>query len=419
MWSPDEMDEICQALRAETEGRVGVQRQKADDELVDRIADFLSSAAAVPVEELRERLWMIGWVIYEASWQALGRSEAARVRRLAELARRMPWPQLAPRALGAIRAEALMWSGLDTPRGYDEAYQRHREARRLRSSYERDLGEQERLGIREISLQLAVSEIGTACRAAEQIIGRWPSGLDEGYWVPTNFQRLYEAATVGEQALGTAAAIEAEHGFTGRADRRRLAPRTTFRNLGIATARAALHLIPLSYAMEELSLRPPAEYETWAQTREETMRRFRAGYAAIEREVTTPMPLARDHKRSVVQLRLEAALVLPGIDLPSKLDFAGCVTIDPLDERAVSALSSWLSSVDERGRMRGDANLIGSATMPAFIRGVEISRAAYGVAGGYREWRDAWPSLDGCGQSRGIVTPEWSTGPHPVHGWGS
>ena len=46
------------------------------------------------------------------------------------------------------------------------------------------------------------------------------------------------------------------------------------------------------------------------------------------------------------------------------------------------------------GRRRGDANVIGSATMPAFIRSVESCRAAVGVHSGYREWRWRWWGLD-------------------------
>jgi hypothetical protein len=38
--------------------------------------------------------------------------------------------------------------------------------------------------------------------------------------------------------------------------------------------------------------------------------------------------------------------------------------------------------------------VIGSATMPSFIRSVEASRAAVGVSDGYRQWRLRWPNLD-------------------------
>ncbi|MFC4092897.1 hypothetical protein, partial [Micromonospora sp. GCM10011541] len=41
-----------------------------------------------------------------------------------------------------------------------------------------------------------------------------------------------------------------------------------------------------------------------------------------------------------------------------------------------------------------NANAIGSATMPAFLRGVTACRADRGASGGYREWRRRWFVLD-------------------------
>jgi hypothetical protein len=57
-------------------------------------------------------------------------------------------------------------------------------------------------------------------------------------------------------------------------------------------------------------------------------------------------------------------------------------------------MSDWLAgSVD--GKQRGDANVIGSATKPGFIRSVETCRAAAGAAAdGYVRWRRDWPMLD-------------------------
>jgi hypothetical protein len=441
MWSADEMDDLCQALRAETEDREDVPRQEADDELMDRIEAEIAEyrewlakrraaepieEALVPPEELRERLWLIGWMIYEMTWQLLNvtrRTEGGpginedpggKIRRLTELVAVLPWPHFAPRALGAIRADALVQSKRDTPLGYDEAFLRHKEARDRLALYQQSHGEApgrelEKLGLREIFLQLVLAETGTACRTAERIMGRWCDELeaedpqwdadDEDHWVQVNFQRLYAGIEIGEEAINTAAAIETEHGFADRPDRRRLALRTAFRNPGIMTARAALHLIPLSYEMEELGLRPPGDYATWAEMRADTIRRFRKAYAAIEKPVvdengkTTPLTL--DHKRSVVQLRLNAALVLPGLDVPSTLDFADCLDRGKLDEQAVEQLSAWLAETDERGRTHGNANLIGSATMPAYLRGVEASRAEHGATGdGYRQWRKDWFVLD-------------------------
>ncbi len=87
MWSVDEMDKICQELRAETEKRGSeAHRRVVDEELIKHIeaeteeyrewyakhrASEPIENAVEPPEELRERLWLIGWMIYEASWQLL------------------------------------------------------------------------------------------------------------------------------------------------------------------------------------------------------------------------------------------------------------------------------------------------------------------------------------------------------------
>jgi hypothetical protein len=139
MWTAEEMEAICRALRAETEGNDDpeVGRRAVDEALVEQIEQeveeyrdwYAKHRAAVSIEdsveppdELRERLWLIGWMSYEVAWQILQQARpadggaeindtAARLtRRLAEVARILPWPHFAPRALGAIRADALVAS---------------------------------------------------------------------------------------------------------------------------------------------------------------------------------------------------------------------------------------------------------------------------------------------------------------------
>jgi hypothetical protein len=444
MWTAEEMEAICRALRAETEGNDDpeVGRRAVDEALVEQIEQeveeyrdwYAKHRAAVSIEdsveppdELRERLWLIGWMSYEVAWQILQQARpadggaeindtAARlIRRLAEVARILPWPHFAPRALGAIRADALVASKRDTPQGYNEAFLLHKEARERHDDYVANHGsapnrDLELLGLKEIFLQLVLAETGTACRTAERIIGRWLDELDkdeperqwdaddEDHWVQMMFQQLSLAVAIGEQALDKAAEIERDYGFTNSVNRRRLALRTAFRNPGIMTARAALHLLPLSYEMEALGLRPGSEYESWVEMREATVERFVKAYRAIEKlvldEKGEPVPLVVDHRRSVVQLRLNAALVMPGFDLPSTLDFGDCLERNPLDDDAVEELSAWLAEKDAKGRLRGNANAVGSATLPAFIRGVHACREARGASSGYREWRKKWFELD-------------------------
>ncbi|MEV4498582.1 hypothetical protein AB0J84_23155 [Micromonospora arborensis] len=444
MWTPDELEAICRALRAESEGRDDpeVDRRVADEALIEKMESEVTEYrewyakhrsnesienSIEPPDDLRERLWLFGWMIYEASWQILGWARrvergteindlAARlIRQLAVIAESLPWPHFAPRALGAFRADALVQSKRDTPQGYNEAFLLHKQVRERHEHYVDSHGqapgrERELAGLKEVFLQLVLAETGTACRAAERVIGRWVNEIDkdeherqwgaddEEHWVELLYQQLALGVVIGEEALDRAAEIERAYGLVKRVSRHRLALRTAFRNPGIMTARAALHLLPLTYEMEALGLSPGSEYESWAEMREATVRRFVKAYEAIERPVLDEdgkaVPLVTDHRRSVAQLRLNAALVLPGLDLPSTLDFAECLEHNPLDDIAVEELSAWLAEKDLKGKIRGNANLIGSATMPAFLRGVAACRAAMGVTGGYREWRLRWTILD-------------------------
>jgi hypothetical protein len=388
-------------------------------------------AAQEPPDDLIEPLWLIGWLIYEASWQQVqavrpafeslsgepreGSETAARlVRRFAEQARILPWPHFAPRALGAIRGDALTSSKRDTAQGYGEASTLHREAYERYESYwelhgDRPDRERYRLGLQEVLLQLALGETGTACRTAERVIGRWSEELeaenplwgaeDETFWVQVMFKDLVAGVAIGGRALHEAAEIERKHGFSQNGvTEERLALPTAFRNPGIMTARAALLVLALCPAMERLGHEPELGCETWAGLRDALLGRIKDAYRAIEKPVAgrddQPVPLIPDHQRSLLQIRLNLALLVPGYDLPSTQDFVPCLAANPLDDNAVEKLSKCLAEKTADGRQRGDANVIGSAVMPAFIRSVEACRALYGVDQGYREWRKRWPGLD-------------------------
>lgn len=108
-----------------------------------------------------------------------------------------------------------------------------------------------------------------------------------------------------------------------------------------------------------------------------------------------------EHQRSVVQLRLHLALLLPGYDLPSEPEsvFDPCLELRVLDDEAINALSAWLLVPEERrtggkARPRGDANVIGAATKPSFVESVERVRQLADVSSGYRTWRRKWFDLD-------------------------
>jgi hypothetical protein len=451
----EELRDRCYAVRAQTNLTTGgkpsadsggVDPLTADDALADEIERDIEeyrdlyakaragdSAEAVrePPVELVERLWMMGWLIYEASWQRVlavqpafeslsgepresSETAARLVRRFADRARALPWPHFAPRALGAIRGDALTSSKRDSAQGYAEAFTLHREAYERYESYwelhgDRPDRERYRLGLQEVLLQLALGETGTACRTAERVIGRWSEELqaknplwraeDETFWVQVMFKDLVAGVAIGGRALREAAEIERKHGFSQHGvTEERLAQPTAFQNPGIMTARAALLLLALCPEMERLGNEPELGCETWADMRDALLRQIKDACRAIEKPVLgedgRPMPLIPAHQRSLLQIRLNLGLLVPGFDLPSTLDFVPCLAANPLDDDAVEKLSTCLDEKTADGRRRGDANVIGSAVMPAFIRSVEACREIYGVDHGYRKWRRSWPGLD-------------------------
>jgi hypothetical protein len=425
MMTEQQLREICVMVRT--------SQTQVDNMLVADIESDVNECRRVrdhdptqlPPGDLTIRLWLLGWLIYEASYILLrrissafefsggeqrGKSEAAiaLIVRLANATRRLPWPELAPRALGSIRAQALASSKRDTERGYDDAWVLHRECRIKYLSYKESLtGADPRylLGLDETLIQLELAETGTACRTAEHVISRWSEGIkdglwksqDEERWIQRMFRELCDGAAGGEEMLHLVARIERENGLVHEADEERSALVTAYRNPGIMTARALLLLVPMCTKMEKLHRRPPGNHESWDDAREDFLVRFQRAYRAIERKVDSaegnPLPLGPDHTRSLIQLRLNLALLAPGRSLPSQLTFDPCLAMDPLDNRAVESLSRWLAEPVD-GKKRGDANAIGSATMPSYIQAVEACRAKFGAGDGYRQWRSEWFKLD-------------------------
>jgi hypothetical protein len=375
-------------------------------------------APQLPPERLSELLPLMGWLIYEATWNAVQDVDAAfesldederrksdtacaRIKRLANAARTLVWPEFAPRALGAIRAQALAESKRDTEAGYDAAYIVHQEARDLHASYldshgGKALDDPAVIGLDETFLQLALAETGTACRTAERVIGRWSEEFtpstrdDEARWVQRMYRELTEAVEIGERALGTAKRIKDTHGLVHRVTEERMALVTGYRNPGIMTARAALLALALCPAMEDYG-RIPTSGLSWPQERARLIERFTGAYQAIEEPVTdaddAPVPLRPDHKRALVQLRLNLALLVPGHSLVATEPFDPCLEPDPLDDEAVTVMSRWLSIDGNHG------NVIGSATMPLFIQSVIALRSLTGSGPGYLAWRHDWFKL--------------------------
>jgi hypothetical protein len=422
--------ELIDLSRAIREDQTHVEDQLVrwiEVEVEEYRAFLVSPRPQLPPAELADRLPLMGWLLLEASlsplWKIAADFEALPdeqradsedrldlIARIADAARALPWPEFAPRSLGAIRAQALAESKRDTEAGYDSAWILHEEARAryesFHASHAADPDSPYLLALDEVLLQLALAETGTACRTAERVIGLWAEGLgndesawteaDSDRWIQRMFGELTEGVKIGERALAVAEQIDDKWGFVRGVDESRLALTTSYRNPGIMTARAALLLFSLTPEMERLG-RIPEGSDTWQQCRAQLLTSVENAYRAIERPVHkadgTETGLLASHQRSVMQIRLHCALVAPGHPLPSRLTFAPVLELTVLDDDAVESISTWLAEI-ENGKERGDANVIGSATMTRFVESVEKCRMEYGVREGYRKWRRRWYVLD-------------------------
>lgn len=433
MMTADELRDLCLALRR---GKL-----VCDDKLISAIeADLeeyrLAQVEQLPPDHLAERLPLMGWLIYEATWSALqqitdGRREQnsevlaqleayrEMIVRAANAARKMPWPEYAGRALGAFRCQALAESKLDTEDGYDRAQMTHRTARSrygefLSYHHARDAQEKDPYlrALDEVLVQLALAETGTACRVSERIIGLWaeefPSKSQTEY-AQRMFDQLTTGADIGKEALDAADRVKQNHGFVDEVSAEGLALPTSFINPGIMTARALLLMLALSAKMEELGRFPLGEDDTWDQTRGRLRDRFDEAYEYIERPIEDSQGNQREPrselKLAIVQIRLSAALLIPGHRLPSARTFAPCMAHEVLDEEAVESMCNWLAEpVDDtlggqkqRSVLRG----IGSAIMPDLIDSVEACRVAFDGRPGFREWRARWFALDAYAHENG------------------
>lgn len=425
--SAERLEELCLALRR--------REIECDDEIVaaieaDAAAYRREPAPQLPPEDVAELLPLMGWLMYEASWSAVqgipngftetGGEALARARekhewvlRIANASRVLPWPEFAPRALGALRALALAESKGDTQESYDRAQDLHQEARERHGSYltyhqeNRDISQ----AYDEILVQLWLAEAGTACRIAERVVDRWAEefAADDPETdrqrreerVQIVFSDLAEGAARGEEALAAAERV-AEDGFVDEPTKDKLLMPTSFVNPGIMTARAVLLMLALSPEMQRLGYFPLGDDDSWDESREKLRERFDSAYEYIERPVfnsrNEPQEPRGDLKLAVVQIRLAAALLMPGRRLPSRLTFAPCVRHEVLDDDAIEAMSAWLTevAVDRNGQEKQRSTLrgFGGAIMPNFFDGVEECRVAFGGKPGYRDWRARWFILD-------------------------
>ncbi len=434
MMSAERLRTLCHALRA---GEID-----CDDDLVRSIeADVeeygREERTQLPPRHLAARLPLMGWLIYEATWSALtqisdGRREddaevLAAIKARYELIARtknaalmLPWPEHASRALGALRAQALAESKRDTEDGYLRAQMEHQQARNRHGEYmtypRRSPDAVDRtefsLALDEILLQLNLAEAGTACRVAERVIGHWAEeygSADQTEYAQRMFDQLTNGVDVGEQALAAADRIANGPGFADEVSETRLALPTSFINPGIMTARAVLLMLALSANMDELGRLPLGNDESWDDTRRRLCERFKNAYDYVERPIVNSKGERiepRDTlKLAIVQTRLSAALLMPGLRLPSSWTFAPFLAHELLDDEAVEAMCAWMTErvTDARGRrkQRSVHRGIGSAVMPSFIDSVEACRVAMGGSAGFRDWRARWYMLDAYAHENG------------------
>jgi hypothetical protein len=427
--SAEEIGALAEGVRHRT--------QPIDDELVTGVERDVKEYCAVlekdpqqlPPADLLEPLRMTGWLIYEASMGQLwgippafellpgdtgekARADAKLIIRLANAARQLPWPEFAPRALGAIRAHALVESKRDTEIGFSTAYVYHQDARKKQKSFldshATDPNRQRYiLELDEVMLQLALAETGTACRTAERVLGLWDEELDKEEdaawtadeserWTKRMFRQLYDGVSTGEHALSVAERIKGEHGFTFEVNAERLAMPTAFRNPAIMTCRAILLVYSMCPEMEAYG-EEPIGTDPWPKFQEGLIRRFDRAFEYLRRPVKrkdgSDWPLLFDHLRSMVQLCLHLGLLLPGHELARPLVVDETLTLHCLNDEAVEAICRWLAA-EKDGKQRGDANIIGSANKPSFIESVEACRTDTGTGADYRQWRWHWFKLD-------------------------
>jgi hypothetical protein len=402
--------------------------------IVSDVAEYNAYARAVPGPNppppLDELLRLMGWLLYEATWEAVQRvpatldatvTAADELRRglvvvdhisaLADAARRLPWPEFAPRALGAVRAQALAESKRDTETGYDVAWAVHQEARRRYGDYRNSLStssphERYIRDLDEVLLQLALAETGTACRTAERVISRWSEDFAdevEDRWLERIFGDLSAGADIGELAIDTGRQIQLRYGFADIVTEDRLALHSALQNPGIMTARASALLLALGPAMRRIGLRPET-FPTWERWEEHEIGRFTKAYQAIEAPVLVddrPVPIRPTVMRQLIHMRLNLALLKPGYHLSSALSFDPVLEMADLDDEALAALSARLApAAGGPGRERG----LGAVMMPAAIRSIRACRGRGSDDRSYDRWRIDWFRLDRFSNENGRRT---------------
>lgn len=442
----EEFDRICRELQARKDELDGVDEylpllRAGYKRLRTAHADLRASdaaKAAVPPDNLVEELRFFGWALFEAALVAINKVAAAyvylvdpkkeqseravaHIAELADMARGTPWPEFSLRGLGAVRSLALAYSKQDSIPGYKRAWTTHTELESLLDRRTDEIGSGRFSGsphhvdlkrdLDEMWEQHYLSKTGTSCREPEYLLCRWAERVKAGEFrddeqtdiIAVLAHRLRIGIMSGEATIESADHVYNTYEFAPGKDAKRLLGPTSMQNPGIMTARAYLLLIPMCPLMESYEHRP-FEGDTWDEYARILVAGFKAAYARIEHPYpgieNEEVPFIKAHLRSLVQLRLAFCILCPDQQLPTILDeniLGGSLDLDDIED-----MSAWLEAGED------DANVISSATMPAYIVGIEQARAKVGVTSGYRSWRRRWPSLDRFGgePGRGDLTGE-------------
>ena len=382
--------------------------------------------AKVPPDQQVRELRFFGWALFEAALVAINKVEPAYtylpeadrdrslsavrdIAELADLARAIPWPEFSLRSLGALRSLALAYSKGDSADQYKAAWATHEEVADLleKRSDEIDSGRFDdgphfvdlKRDRDEMWQQHELSQTGTSCREPEHALCRWIERVKAGQFredaqeelIAFLAHRLRGGIRDGLSTIGRGDDIYSnpDYEILSHKDEKHLLGPTSMQNPGIMTARAYLLLIPMCPLMESYE-HLPFEGDDWADYTRQLIDGFVWAYGRIEQPYpgieTEEVPFVKAHLRSLVQHRLFFRIICPTELLPTRLDediLGGALDLDDVDD-----MSHWLSA---RG---DDANVISSATMPEYIRGIEAIRAQSGYHDGYRAWRRRWPTLD-------------------------
>jgi hypothetical protein len=399
----EKLVELCQEIRAR-EGKVTDEHVMLLERLASETREVREAnpGATSPPSDQARRLRIIGWLMYEVSLKSLQNVPAAWESLLADnpldfetaekydsfidsvanSARFLAWREFSPRALGAIRAQAVASSKRDTDAGYARAWLFHREADFLHDLYRGQVADDPKLkrAYLESLVQLRLAETGTACRTAEFAISlqydrHVRSTVPERARINKLFRDLEAGAKYGDEAIDKVDELRRDDGLVQAVDEHGIALDTSYRQPGIMTARAYLLMYPVTALLEKQGRRTWQNLSTWGEAMEKLLEGFVKAYRAIETD-SSKKEFTPEQQRSIVQLRLNLAFVCPGFplssELSSELEFDPCLKQSVLDADAVEQLSHWLASNDQKGKQRGDANVIGSATMPSYLESIRL-----------------------------------------------